>query len=345
MAACWKALAARPGIDLTIIAGAPGSINSNNAYSSSIAASLPCQLLTRQQMEDRKYVRRLVAGLGADVICLPGWFNSSYSALAFDPELSRAAFIMGLDTARRNTWRQRLARLAVGRLVGRMKLLIVPGERGWQFVTERLKFPEIRIRRGLYGLDTEALSQAMVLRQAKATWPKRFLYVGRYVKTKGLDVLMAAYRKYRLAVPAPWPLSCYGKGEMAASLAGEEGVTELGFVQPDQMAKVFADSGAFVLASRQDPWPLVIVEAMATGLPVLCSNACGSAVEMVRPYSTGLTFASESADSLCRALCWMHNHYSKLPEMGCLAQYFARPYSAQAWAERWSDYLKEAIEP
>ena len=59
--------------------------------------------------------------------------------------------------------------------------------------------------------------------------------------------------------------------------------TDRGFVQPADQAAIWAEHGAFALASRYDPWPLVIVEACAAGLPVIHSEACGSAVELVRP--------------------------------------------------------------
>ena len=98
--------------------------------------------------------------------------------------------------------------------------------------------------------------------------------------------------------------------------------------------------GALVLPSRYDPWPLVIPEAASAGLPILCTEDCGSAVEMIRPFFNGLMFPSDNISALAEAMRWTHEHYDQLPEMGRRAMEFSQAYSAQMWALRWMEMFR-----
>jgi glycosyltransferase involved in cell wall biosynthesis len=246
--------------------------------------------------------------------------------------------MMGMDTPLTGTWRQWLGRFKLAGYVGKMSRVIVPGERAWQYA-RFLGLPESRIRRGLYGIDFAGLSS---LHAARAVaWPKRFLFTGRYTAVKGIDTLAAAYRLYRGQVRDPWPLTCCGQGPLADVLRKTEGVEDRGFVQPADLRQIMLESGVFVLASTYDPWPLVIVEACAAGLPVICTEACGSSVELVRSQFNGLTVASGDATSLAAVMRWTHDHENLLPTMGERAVRLAEPYSADLWAERWMHIMQE----
>ena len=153
--------------------------------------------------------------------------------------------------------------------------------------------------------------------------------------------LLEAYAIYRKSVTDPWPLGCCGSGELENHLAGREGVENFGFRQPGEIIQIMRSHGAFVLASNFDPWPLVVVEACAAGLPVICTETCGSSVELVRSYHNGLTVATGDAGMLAGAMKWMHGHADRMPEMGRRGRELAAAYSAQMWATRWAETLRE----
>jgi glycosyltransferase involved in cell wall biosynthesis len=152
-----------------------------------------------------------------------------------------------------------------------------------------------------------------------------------------------AYAEYRRRVADPWPLVCCGQGPLADALAKAPGVEDLGFVQPQQQPDLMARAGVFVLPSRDDPWPLAVGEHAASGLPLICSEAVGSAAEVLRTYYNGLAVSSGDTAALSAALLWMHEHHGELPEMGRCSQELARPYSAAAWARRWLEVCRELI--
>jgi glycosyltransferase involved in cell wall biosynthesis len=341
MAACWRQLSEFAGISVAIIAGAPGAFNIENRYGREITEGLNTTLLSYNDlMRNDGLVTDIVLGKKPDVIFIPGWHCASFSALAFERKLSSAKFIMGFDTPRTDSLRQRLAWLKIGRLTRRMDMFVVPGERSWQFAVKLLRLPENKVRRGLYGIDYRRFSTALSKRQnLRGNWPRKFIFLGRHIEAKGIDILVQAYRKYRNLSPNPWPLTCCGTGHLRDLTIGVDGICDAGFVQPNDMPDLLSQHGVFVLASRHDPWPLALVEAAASGLPILCSNACGSAIEIVRPQYNGLLCATSDADALAQGLLWMECNYENLPAMGLRSQIAAEAYSADEWARRWNDLI------
>jgi glycosyltransferase involved in cell wall biosynthesis len=223
-------------------------------------------------------------------------------------------------------------------------MVFVPGERSYQYA-RFLGVPEDRIRRGTYGVDCDAFAPILARRERGGDWPRSFLFMGRYQRAKGLDVLVPAYAAYRSLVRDPWPLVCCGKGELAGLLRGVPGIEDRGFVQPADQPELLAGQGVFVLASRFDPWPLVIPESCAAGLPIVCSNACGSGVELVRPYYNGIQTPTGDVRALAGAMAWMHGAHARLPEMGRRSVELARAYSAGMWATRWHEAFVELCGP
>lgn len=164
--------------------------------------------------------------------------------------------------------------------------------------------------------------------------PRSFLFTGQYVQRKGLDLLIEAYRSYRATAEDPWSLTCVGTGEMASDLVGEPGITDLGFVQPADQPAIVASHGAVVVPSRVDPWPLVVVEGALGGRPLIVTDACGSAVELVRDGFNGLVIPVGSAAALGEALHVIAAHEAELATWGQRSVALAAPYTATEWASR-----------
>jgi len=339
MAACWRALAQRPSLDVTVLAYRSGDKEAN--FADDVVAGLNARLLDERERGDANLIRSIVTGAQPDVLVLSGWSSDAYRALAFEPALAGAKRVMTMDTPYRGTMRQRLGRFKMASYFARIDRVIVPGERAWQ-LARVLGFEERKVRRGMYGVDYVALEPLLARRANQpGGWPRRFLFTGRYVEEKGLDVLLETYVAYRRAATDPWPLTCCGQGPMKSALANEPGVEDLGFVQPADMPGVMATHGVFVLPSRYDPWPLAIVEACAAGMPVICTEACGSSVELVRTDYSGMTVASGDAGALLAGLNWATCRHDALPLMGARAQQLGAAYSATAWADRWERLFRE----
>lgn len=98
-----------------------------------------------------------------------------------------------------------------------------------------------------------------------------------------------------------------GTGELADELKGRADRTGVpahfaGFKLGRDLAEYYFAADGLVLASSDDPWGLVINEAMSAGLPVLVSDACGASSDLVREGINGFTFHAGDVKSLSKKL-------------------------------------------
>ncbi|OAT87113.1 glycosyltransferase [Desulfotomaculum copahuensis] len=111
------------------------------------------------------------------------------------------------------------------------------------------------------------------------------LYVGRFAREKGLDVLMPAFELLSAQHPGRYHLLLIGGGALEGELrewAAGRAVTVGGYLPADQVAAVYASADLFVTAGRAETFGLTVLEAQASGLPVVAA-ASGAAAETVAP--------------------------------------------------------------
>lgn len=99
------------------------------------------------------------------------------------------------------------------------------------------------------------------------------LWVGQTGYRKGLDVAMAAVAEARADLPGL-------RLRVAGIPAGKatDGVDWLGIIPPDSMAEVYRDADLFIFPTRYESFGLVVIEAMAAGLPVIVSDVIGAGI-------------------------------------------------------------------
>jgi len=332
LAACWRALAAVPGVRLVVYVELAD--RSDTDYRpDALLAGIDCRIRRAGDPFDRRAFAAEVAALEPDACIVLGWRSRMCRAAAESPELAGVPRIFAFDMVYTPSLRKWLAPFMLHRYLRRFRLAFVPGERSAAYA-RHLGFPEAAIEKGLVGIDMAPYERAHRERRALPAYPRRLLYVGRLVQDKAIDVLVAAYRRYRGTVADPWPLTCCGMGPEAWRLEGVEGIENLGFVQPADLPAVYARHGAFVLASRVEVWGFVLMEAVAAGLPVACTRACGASVELVRPFFNGQTCEADDVAGLAAALGWLHAHEAELPEMGARGVPLAAAFSTDVWVGR-----------
>ena len=209
----------------------------------------------------------------------------------------------------------------------------VPGERSADFA-RRLGFPDERIIRGLYTCDHPVFDAVAAARGDRAP-DRAFVFVGRLVTAKGVDVLAEAYRRYRAMSDDPWPLIVGGTGPGSEQLAGIPGVDMLGFVQPEMLPDLLARSGCLVLPSRFEPWGVVVHEATAAGLPVVCTSVCGAASRLVLDGYNGVIVSPGHADALARGLARIARAGDgERRAMSAASRSLARQLTPERWARQ-----------
>ena len=132
------------------------------------------------------------------------------------------------------------------------------------------------------------------------------LFAAKMEPRKRADQLLAAYSTLcRSVSPAPWLLLA-GDGEMRAVLerraAGLDQVRFLGFQGQRQLPALFDLADVFVLPSVEEPWGLVVNEAMNAGIAVIVSDEVGCGPDLVEDGVTGFVFPAGDVPALTAAL-------------------------------------------
>ena len=341
-AACWRELAARPGVDLSVFAWPSNFSRSGTQFQRQLMDGLPVLFIEERDQQNVATIGELVGEMQPDVLMLGGWAERPYRELAWNPAIAKCRLILAMDTPWKGTLRQRFARWKIGRFIDRLDAIFVPGQRGIQFA-RHLRVPADRVFPGMLGFDYR-LFEATLERRLAGPWPKRFIYLGRYSIEKALDVMTAGYTHYRKSVADPWPLACYGSGAMQHLLEKHEGVEVNGWAQPADQPEILARHGVSLLTSRTEAWGIAVAEAMASGLPVICTDTVGAAPDLIRAEQNGLIVPTNDAAAVGRAMKWMHEHYENLPAMGRTARESAAPYSAENWAGRFEEMARQILE-
>ena len=90
--------------------------------------------------------------------------------------------------------------------------------------------------------------------------------------------------------------------EAISRLSVEGSVHLVGAQSYGDVPAYYALAGAFVHASTTEQWGLVVNEAMASGLPVLVSNRCGCAPDLVQEGVNGFTFDPCNVEELAQLM-------------------------------------------
>jgi glycosyltransferase involved in cell wall biosynthesis len=120
-----------------------------------------------------------------------------------------------------------------------------------------------------------------------------------------------------------------------------KGICWPGFKQVDELPAYYALASCFVLPSVSEPWGLVVNEAMACGLPVLVSDRCGAAGDLVFPGINGYVFDPFDAAGLARLMQCMSAGELNRKEMGQASKRLVANYTPETWAIALADCIRQ----
>jgi len=170
-----------------------------------------------------------------------------------------------------------------------------------------------------------------------------FISYGRMVRKKGFDVLVKAFALYLRKVPEG-RLILGGDGPDKALLmqlivdAGIEGSVEMaGWV--DDVPKFLERGDVFVLPSRDEPFGIVVLEAMALGKPIISSLAQGPA-EVLDEQSAYLV-AIDDAQALAAAMLVLgQDVQGAMLKAATALNYYKQHYTAAAVVPRYIEHYQ-----
>jgi 1,2-diacylglycerol 3-alpha-glucosyltransferase len=280
-----------------------------------------------------------------DVLAICGYDHpASLSRLAWAKIKGKIVILMSASKDNdqpRPIWKERLKRL----LVRRFDAALVGGRPQKEYAVS-LGIPPGRVFVGYDAVDNDhfargaaaARVQEAGLRQELRLPVPYFLTVCRFSEVKNLVRYLSAYRLYRHLHPqSPWDLVLCGSGPLEAKLrktaADLPGVHFPGFKQADDLPAYYALAQALILPSISEAWGLAVNEAMAAGLPVLVSTACGCAPDLVQEGVNGFTFDPYDVAGLARLLVKMSSGEADLKAMGEASRLIIADWTPEVFAQ------------
>ncbi len=192
-----------------------------------------------------------------------------------------------------------IARGALGAFYGVPGVVLSPSPAADASLTG-LGIDQARVRRWERGVDTQRFDPAKARRE-RFPGEIKVLYAGRLTREKGLDLLAESFLRAHRADPRLHLLLAGGgpeEPELRERLGGH--ATFLGWLGGEDLAEAYASADAFLFASSTDTYGQVILEAAASGLPVV-AVAEGGPAALVENRHTGL-LCRPDADHLAGAL-------------------------------------------
>jgi glycosyltransferase involved in cell wall biosynthesis len=168
----------------------------------------------------------------------------------------------------------------------------------------------------------------------------RLLCVGRLIERKGQQHLLRSFADLRCQLPdQTLQLTLVGTGDAEAALkqqAYELGIADQvmfkGFVAREDMPEVYRQADLFVLPSQSEGMSIALLEALASGLPVVVTNT-GGTEELVTPGENGLVVDWADVDQLTANLRRLATDRALARRMGTASRARALQFSWEAIAE------------
>ena len=171
-----------------------------------------------------------------------------------------------------------------------------------------------------------------------------YVSVGQFITRKGFDILLNAFnnesmKNNKLLIIGGGPL----KDEYLKYIERNniKNVYILDFVKKNELINIYKYSDVFVLPTREDIWGLVINEAMSLGLPVISTNQCLAAKELL---DKRYLYECEEVDSLTKLLNEINNKsYDELYKIGEENINISKKYTIENMADEHINIFNDII--
>jgi glycosyltransferase involved in cell wall biosynthesis len=221
---------------------------------------------------------------GTDVLVLGGWEKPAYWQLLCLARVRRRP-VMGFYASTLASNRYKRGPVAAARryFFRRLDLVVAPGPSAREALLA-FGVHHSRIVEGFNTVDVESMHRAAEKARgdlsADSNHSKEIIYVGQLIPRKNVDSLIRAIA----SLDASYSLTILGQGSekerlkrLVLDLAVSDRVTFRDYADNRAVPSVLCQHSTLVLPSTEEVWGLVANEALACGLHVVVSTACGVA--------------------------------------------------------------------
>lgn len=330
MVDCWRALSRQESVSLKIWTEDSGRYNVLGDSERRLegldaevmqSKDITCDALKRVVAEIKEFA--------PDVLFVSGWSLRLPRYVAKSGVLRSIPKVLDFDMPWEWQFRKIAARFVLASYTRRFCAAFVPG-RATRPYARWLGFGSDKVYGGRNCIDVNSYAGNGLGRKRIG-----FVFVGRFSGEKGIDVLVKAYSRYRTLVNDSddvWPLDMYGGGNLEPLFSDVEGVTVHGVTSPESLKEVYARAGLLILPSLWEAWGVVLLEAAASGCPIICTDKCGGRLDIVENGVNGLVVPAGNSDALASAMYDVATGAKKFD--GERGREIANDYSCERWVRR-----------
>ncbi|MFC1854316.1 glycosyltransferase family 4 protein [Candidatus Dependentiae bacterium] len=218
----------------------------------------------------------------------------------------------------------------------------VPSEHVYKSFVDR-GVDEAKLIKVSYGIDVRKFSLPRTGRPKKF----RLLFVGQIGVQKGIHILLEAWKQ--LALPGN-EVELILVGDLLADgrkilrpFKDDPTIKIVGPVRHDKLGEFYRSASVFVLPSMQEGLAMVIGEAMASGIPCICSSRTG-AFEIMREGQDGFIFKVGDVKDLMKKILWCFENQNEIFEMGKKASARAHEFTWDHYGDNMIQAYKRIVE-
>jgi len=254
MTDCWRALGSLPDVELRVWLEDMKEYRFNGNREEALRGiDVKWEYSENISTTWLKGVESEIESFAPNVLFVCGWSRRLPPFVANSNKLKDIPMVLDFDMPWEWKFRKIAAKFIMRRKLHRYSAAFVPGETTATYA-RWLGFQDKQIFKGRNCIDVDKF---------KSPYGERvgFLFLGRHVKEKGLDVLKNAYELYRL------------KG-------GNWKLTIPEYVEPMDVPAVMHKHSCLVLPSKWEPWGVVVLEALAAGMKTIVSDRVGARFDL-----------------------------------------------------------------
>jgi glycosyltransferase involved in cell wall biosynthesis len=274
----------------------------------------------------------------SDLKVVAGW-NHYFMIFALGIfAIARFKFVIWTDTPNKEMKRSFLKQLYhnyyLNLMFKRAFCILVTGKIGVQFFKE-IYGKELNVINFPFATNLD-FYKPQVHTKERQVGVIKFISVGRLVNWhKGYDVAIKAFNIIKMRYPnLSFQYNILGEGidrpfleRLIEEYDLKDSIKLSGWCNPDKILEEMQKSHVFIHPSHFDPFPNVVLEAMAVGLPVIGSNAAGSVLDRLNNKVNGMIFQDNDVHMLAEHLNYLIQNISILSSMSQAARATAESFS------------------
>lgn len=287
-------------------------------------------------------IQKIIYDVKPKAVFVSGWMDKGYLKAINQPNLAKKRVLM-MDTAWNVSLKQAIGSLFLRKIIkGVFSHAFVSGN-DQKLYAQKLGIRNERISTGFYTANVDLFGK-FYSENKERQLQHQILYLGRYVKHKGIFELWKAFIEIIEENPelSHWKLNCVGTGDQWENRIDHPNIVHFGFKQPQELMPILSKADIYVLPSHFEPWGVSVHEMAAAGFPILLSHAVGSKEVFLEEGKNGYLFKPKSVKSLKKKLLkMMQMPQEELRKFGEHSHQLAQKITPQKWVNTVMQILQD----